>query len=135
MTDENRVLLEESLSFVIQQHCVCDFDTSHFTDSELKCTNGGQQIVFTTSIVYSSPSGAITASNIVEMMQSWAEKDGASLAIGNETGSSAPVNQLCSPSCGSSDETNSVAGVIAGAVFGSLFSVILLVTIIVIIIW
>ena len=94
MTDENQVLLEESLSFVIQQQCACDFDTSHFTDSEFKCTNGGKQIAFTTSIVYSSPSGAITASDIVEMMQSWAEKNGTSLAIGNETGSSAPVSQI-----------------------------------------
>ena len=135
MTDENQVLLEESLSFVIQQQCACDFDTSHFTDSELKCTNGGQQIAFTTSIVYSSPSGAITASDVVEMMQSWAEKDGASLAIGNETGSSAPVTQLCSPSCGSSDETDSTAGVIAGVFFGGLLTGAVLLAIFMIIIW
>jgi len=56
------------------------------------------EIIFTTTVVYLSDSGDITATDIINVLNSWAAINGADalLEIG---GNLATISQVCSPSC------------------------------------
>ena len=83
-------------------------------------------------MVYSSDSGDITASDMINALKSWAATNGdASLGIGGVT---ATVSQVCSPSCSPSHDSNSGA-VAAGSFIGGLILGMILLAIPVIVVW
>jgi len=54
---------------------------------QLTCSDDGDMIIFTTTVVYSSDAGDITASDMIDAIKSWAAINGvdASLEIGGDT--------------------------------------------------
>ena len=83
-------------------------------------------------MAYSSDSGDITASDMINALKSWAAINGdASLGIGGVT---ATVSQVCSPSCETPSPSNS--GVVAaGSFIGGLILGMILLAVPVIIVW
>ena len=95
----------------------------------MTCSDDGSMAIFTTTVVYSSISGDITASDMINSLKSWAAINGvgASVEFGANT---ATVRQVCSPTC----ESNSGA-VAAGPFIGGLIGGIILVAILVVVVW
>ena len=100
-------------------------------------------VIFTTTVVYSSDTGDITASDMIEAVSNWAAINGvgASLEIG---GATATVSQVCSPSCESSSPStespspvgeNYVGAVAAGTFIGGVLLGMILLAIPVIAVW
>jgi len=137
----NTQSLGESISGVVHDLCSCNFTSANLEDPQLTCSDDGNMIIFTTTVVYSSDTGDITASDMIDMVKSWAAINGVgtSLEIG---GDMATVSQVCSPSCESpslsSPSTlgeNYVGTVAAGTFIGGLIVGIIFVAIPVIIVW
>ena len=131
----NTQSLRESLSVVVHDQCSCNFTSTNMEDSQLTCSDDGIGVILTTTVVYSSDNGDITASDMINALKSWAAINGdASLGIGGVT---ATVSQVCSPTCESpspSHDSNSGA-VTAGTFIGGLSVGILLVAVPVIVVW
>jgi len=96
-------------------------------------------VIFTTTVVYSSDTGDITASDMIDTIKSWAAINGvgASLEIGGDT---ATVRQVCSPSCESSihspeSPSHELGAVAAGTFIGGLIVGMILLAIPVIVVW
>ena len=103
----------------------------------MTCSDDGNMIIFTTTVVYSSDTGDITASDMIDVVKSWAAINGVdtSLEIGGDT---ATVSQVCSPSCeslSSPSTENNVGAVAAGTFIGGLIVGIIFVATPVIIVW
>ena len=85
--------LEESLAAVIKEQCSCDFTTSDLTGSYLVCSRSGDDVTFMTTVVYSSTTGDMTATTLVEMVENWAANTpNPTLAVGMDT---AVVEEVC----------------------------------------
>jgi len=96
-------------------------------------------IIFTTTVVYSSDTSDITASDMIDAVKSWASinGDGASHEIG---GDMATVSQVCSPSCESSSPSpespsHELGAVADGTFIGGLIVGMILLAIPVIVVW
>ena len=89
---------------------------------------------FTTTVAYSSNSGDVTATDMINTLQSWATLNGAGAMI-QIGGTTATVSQVCTPSCESSTDASSSGGVTAGAFIGGLIAGIILLAIPVTIVW
>ena len=86
-------------------------------------------------MVYSSDSGDITASDMINALKSWAATNGdASLGIGGVT---ATVSQVCSPSCEtlSPSHDSNPGAVAAGSFIGGLILGMILLAVPVIVVW
>ena len=133
----NTQSLRESISGVVHDQCSCNFTSANLEDPQLTCSDDGNMIIFTTTVVYSSDTGDITASDMIGVVISWAAINGVgtSLEIGGNT---ATVSQVCSPSCESlsspSTESN-VGAVAAGTFIGGFIVGIIFVATPVIIVW
>ena len=136
--------MEESLSGVVRDQCSCNFTSVNLEDSELTCSNDGMRAIFTTTVVYSSNSGDVTSTDMINSLKSWAAINGAGaiVQIGRTT---ANVSQVCTPSCdgssssveateGSTDASN-LGGLTAGVFIGGLTVGIILLAIPVAIVW
>ena len=89
--------------------------------------------IFTTTVAYSSNSGDVTATDMINTLKSWAAINGAGAMI-QIGGTTATVNQVCTPSCDGSTYTSSSGG-LAGVFIGGLLAGIALLAIPVTIIW
>ena len=56
---------------IIQALCHCNITADSLQDSSLTCSQTGDSTVFNSSLVYSSDDGTITASMLVDMLQTW----------------------------------------------------------------
>ena len=56
---------------IIHDLCHCNITADSLQDSSLACSQTGDSTVFTSSLVYSSDDGSITASMLVDMLQTW----------------------------------------------------------------
>ena len=56
---------------IVQDFCHCNITADNLQDSSLTCSQSGDSTVFTSSLVYSSDNGSITASMLVDMLQTW----------------------------------------------------------------
>ena len=83
---------------------------------------------FTTTVAYSSNSGDVTATDMINTILSWADVNGAG-AIVQIGGTTATVSQVCTPSCEGSTDTSNSGGLAAGAFIGGLFAGIILLAI------
>ena len=87
----------------------------------MTCSDDGSMAIFTTTVVYSSISGDITASDMINSLKSWAAINGvgASVEFGANT---ATVRQVCSPTCESlSPSVGSNSGAFIGGLIGGLY--------------
>ena len=139
----NAQSLGESISGVVHDQCSCNFTSSDLEDPQLTCSDDGNMVIFTTTVVYSSDTGDITASDMIEAVKNWAAINGvgASLEIG---GATATVSQVCSPSCESPSPStespspvheNNAGEVAAGTFIGGLILGMILLAIPVIVVW
>ena len=104
-------------------------------DSQLTCSeDDGSSATFTTTVVYSSDSGDVTATDMINTIQNWAANNGAEASI-EFSGVTATVSQVCSPSCDSPTSPTSIGGVVAGTLIGGFFGGIILLGIPVAIVW
>ena len=104
-------------------------------DSQLTCSeDDGSSATFTTTVVYSSDSGGVTATDMINTIQNWAASNGAEASI-EFGGVIATVSQVCSPSCDDATSSTSMGGVIAGTLIGGFFGGIILLGIPVAIVW
>ena len=91
---ENVQSLEESFTVVITDLCSCDIDLN---GSSITCSGQGKEITFQTTMVYSSESGDITASDVLTMFEVWTiNTPDPSLSIDGET---ANIRDVCVPTC------------------------------------
>jgi len=133
----NTQSLGESISGVVHDQCSCNFTSANLEDPQLTCSDDGNVVIFTTTVVYSSDSGEITASDMIDVVKSWAAINGASLEIGGDT---ATVRQVCSPSCESSSPSpestsHELGAVAAGTFIGGLIVGMILLAVPVIVVW
>lgn len=104
-------------------------------DSQLTCSeDDDSSATFTTTVVYSSDSGSVTATDMINTIQNWAASNGADAFI-EFGGVTATVSQVCSPSCDSTTSLTSIGGVVAGTLIGGFFGGITLLGIPVAIVW
>ena len=116
-----------------------NFTSTDLEYPQLTCSDDGDMIIFTTTVVYSSDAGDTTASDMIDAVKSWAAINGvgASLEIGGDT---ATVRQVCSPSCESSihspeSPSHELGAVAAGTFIGGLIVGMILLAIPVIVVW
>ena len=96
-------LLTENIAGVAQEQCSCNITSTSLEDSYLNCSGDGRRVIFTTTVVYSTDTGDITASDVINLIKQWADMNNArdaSIMIGGEA---AMVSQVCSPSCNETD--------------------------------
>jgi len=124
---------------VMHDQCSCNLTSTNLEDPQLTCSDDGNMVIFTTTVVYSSDTGDITASDMIDAVKSWAAVNGvgASLEIGGNT---ATVSQVCSPSCESSSPSpespsHELGAVAAGTFIGGLIVGMILLAIPVIVVW
>ena len=103
-------------------------------DSQLTCSDDGMRATFTTTVAYSSNSGDVTATNMINTFQNWATQNGAGATV-QIGGATATVRQVCTPSCESSTDTSSSGGLTAGVFIGGLIAGIILLAIPMTIVW
>ena len=81
----------------IREMCFCNFTLSDLEESEATCsTNDNTTMTFTTTVVYSTESGNMTASTLIRMFQDRAASTSTVISVGSQT---ATIVSVCSPSC------------------------------------
>ena len=103
--DANSGSLRESIARVAQEQCSCNITATSLEDSYLNCSGDGSGVVFTTTVVYSTDSGDITASDVINSIKQWADINSARHASVMIGGEAAMINQVCSPSCNETEMT------------------------------
>ena len=61
---------------MVHDQCSCYFTSTDLEDPQLTCSDGGNMVIFTTTVVYSSDTGDITASDMIDTVKSWAAING-----------------------------------------------------------
>ena len=136
----NTLLVKESFSGVVHDQCSCNFTSVNLEDSQLTCSADAMRATFTTTVAYSSNSGDVTATDMINTLQNWADINGAGALI-QIGGTTATVRQVCTPSCeSSSNATNTInasnpGGLTVGVFIGGLIAGIILLAIPVTIVW
>ena len=126
---------------MVHDQCSCNFTFAHLEDPQLTCSDDDNEIIFTTTVVYSSDSGDITATDIINVLNSWAAISGAAIsgadALLEIGGNMATIRQVCSPSCEIPTPLhgNNLGGVAAGTFIGGLVLGMILLAIPVIVFW
>ena len=98
-------LLRENIARVAQEQCLCSITSTSLEDSYLNCSGDGSRVIFSTTVVYSTDSGDITASDIINLIKQWAGMNNAVDGFVMIGGEAATVSQVCSPSCNETEVT------------------------------
>ena len=95
--NDSQQTLKTSIANTIQEMCSCNFTSSDLEEFEMTCsTNDNTTMTFTTTVVYSTESGDMTASTLIRMFQDRAASTSTVISVGSQT---ATIVSVCSPSC------------------------------------
>ena len=125
-------MVKAQVANLIKELCSCDFTSSDLEESEATCSADGNSLTFTTAITYSTDSGNLTASTLIQMFQNKVTSTGAVILIGNQNAAVISVcSPICTPEAQSREPTSDVAAVGVGAYLGGLLTgvIILIVTV------
>ena len=90
-------MLKTRITDAIQEVCSCNFTSSDLEESEVTCSAyDNTTMTFTTTVVYSTESGDMTASTLIRMFQDRAASTSTVISVGSQT---ATIVSVCSPSC------------------------------------
>ena len=90
-------MLITGIADAIQEMCSCNFTSSNLEESEAICsTNDNSTMIFTTTVVYSTESGDMTASTLIRMFQDRAASTSTVISAGSQT---ATIVSVCNPFC------------------------------------
>ena len=90
-------MLVTSIANKIQEMCSCNFTPSDLEESEVSCSaDDNTTMTFTTTVLYSTESGDLTASTLIRMFQDRAASTSTVISVGSQT---ATIVSVCSPSC------------------------------------
>ena len=97
-------MLKKGITNTIQEMCSCNFTSSGLEESEVTCpADDNSTMTFTTTVVYSTESGDMTASTLIRMFQDRAASTSAVIPVGSHT---ATIVSVCSPSCAAETQPN-----------------------------
>ena len=115
-------MLKAEITNALQEMCSCGISPYDLEDSEATCSaDTTNTLIFTTTIVYSTESGNLTASMLIQMFQDNAM--GTLVSIGNQT---ATVTRVCNATCIQQEEPIDKVTVV-GACVGAVLLVIVLI--------
>ena len=81
----------------IREMCFCNFTLSDLEESEATCsTNDNTTMTFTTTVLYSTESGNMTALTLIHMFQERAASTSTVISVGSQT---ATIVSVCNPYC------------------------------------
>ena len=90
-------MLKTGITNTIREMCSCNFTSSGLEESEVSCsTDDNTTTTFTTTVVYSTESGNMTASTLIQMFQERAASTSTVISVGSQT---ATIVRVCNPSC------------------------------------
>ena len=90
-------MLKTGITNTIREMCSCNFTSSDLEESEVTCSSDDNTtMTFTTTVVYSTESGNMTASTLIQMFQERAASTSTVIAVGSQT---ATIVSVCNPSC------------------------------------
>ena len=90
-------MLKTRITNTIREMCSCNFTSSDLEDSEVTCSaDDNTTLNFTTTVVYSTESGDMTASTLIQMFQDRAASTTTVISVGSQT---ATIVSVCTPSC------------------------------------
>ena len=90
-------MLKTRITDAIQEVCSCNFTSSDLEESEVTCSAyDNTTMTFTTTVVYSTESGDMTASTLIRMFQDRAASTSTVISVGSQT---ATIVSVCSPYC------------------------------------
>ena len=90
-------MLKTGIADTIQEVCSCNFPFLDLEESEVTCSNNDNTtMTFTSTVVYSTESGDMTASTLIRMFQDRAASTSTVISVGGQT---ATIVSVCSPSC------------------------------------
>ena len=90
-------MLKTRIPDAIQEVCSCNFTSSDLEESEVTCSaDDNTTLTFTTTVVYSTESGDMTASTLIRMFQDRAASTSTVISVGSQT---ATIVSVCSPTC------------------------------------
>ena len=95
--NNTKLTLKTSIADAIQEMCSCNFTSSDLEESEMTCSaDDNTTMTFTTTVVYSTESGNMTASTLISMFQDRAASTSTVISVGSQT---ATIVGVCSRSC------------------------------------
>ena len=90
-------MLKIGIANTIREICSCNFTHSDLEESEVTCSaDDNTTMTFTTTVVYSTESGNMTASTLIQMFQDRAASTSTVISVGSQT---ATIVSVCNPSC------------------------------------
>ena len=90
-------MLTMGIANTIHEMCSCNFTSSDLEESEVTCSaDDNSTMIFTTTVVYSTESGDMTASTLIHMFQDRAASTSTVISVGSQT---ATIVSVCTPSC------------------------------------
>ena len=90
-------MLKTGIVNTIRKICSCNFTHSDLEESEVTCSaDDNTTMIFTTTVVYSTESGDMTASTLIRMFQDRAASTSTVISVGSQT---ATIVSVCNPSC------------------------------------
>ena len=90
-------MLKTGITNTIREMCSCNFTFSDLEESEVTCSSDDNTtMTFTTTVVYSTESGNMTASTLIRMFQDRAASTSTVISVGSQT---ATIVSVCSPYC------------------------------------
>ena len=90
-------MLKTGIVNTIQEMCSCNFTHSDLEESEATCSaDDNTTMTFTTTVVYSTESGYMTASTLIQMFQDRAASTSTVISVGSQT---ATIVSVCTPFC------------------------------------
>ena len=93
--DIQQMLITE-IADAIQEMCSCNFTSSDLEESEATCSaDDNTTMTFTTTVVYSTESGNMTASTLIQMFQDRAASTSTVISVGSQTATI--VSVCCTP--------------------------------------
>lgn len=119
-------MLEAGIADAIQEMCSCNISPYDMEESQVTCSADSNSLTFTTTVVYSTERGNLTALTLIQLFQDRAT--GTIISIANQT---ATVTRVCSPACIQEGKPGSDVAAIVGACVGSLLIAIVIAAVIV----
>ena len=90
-------MLKTGITNTIREMCSCNFTHSDLEESEVTCSaDDNTTMAFIATVVYSTESGNMTASTLIQMFQERAGSTSTVISVGSQT---ATIVSVCSPSC------------------------------------
>ena len=90
-------MLKTGITNTIREMCSCNFTSSDLEESEVTCSaDDNSTMTFTSTVVYSTESGDMTASTLIRMFQDRAASASTMISVGSQT---ATIVSVCSPYC------------------------------------